>query len=305
MISVIVPSYNSEATIKQCLDSLKNQSYMGDYEVILVDSSIDKTPQIVASEYSKVKLIHLQQKTDPGSARNIGIKEAKGDLIAFIDSDCLAKNDWLEKIAISHNSLYNVAGGSVNIANRDDDLVGYAGYIAEFREFLPELPKRELKHIPTCNISYKKNIFDKFGMFRGEYYPQEDLVYNYNLRSSGERIIFDPSIQVYHYHRSGLKDFLRHQHMIGITTSKVLKTIDLGGSFIARNKLILTLAILFLPTVKFFRTIYDFIKYQPKTIIKRPLVLLLFALGLAYWVIGFARSAYTNNSFIKREEEKG
>lgn len=293
MISVIIPSYNSEGTIKQCLDSLLNQSYRGDYEIILVDSSVDKTPQIVSSSYPNVKLIHLDKKTDPGTARNLGIGEAKGDLIAFIDADCIAAHDWLEKIASAHKSPYRIIGGVVNNGNEEDDLIGWAGYISEFREFLPEQPKQEVIHIPTCNISYKQRVFREFGLFHGEYYPQEDLVYNHNLWKNGERILLDPAIQVYHHHRSRLRDFLYHQNKIGKITSQVLKMIRLEGSFIARHPGLAFFLIPFLPLVKFSRTLFIFLRFQPESITKRPLVLFIFAGGLLFWVIGFTQGIYS------------
>ena len=293
MISVIIPSYNSENTIEKCLKSLLNQSYHDDYEIILVDSSVDKTPEIVSAGYPKVKLIHLDKKTDPGTARNIGIGMAKGGLIAFIDSDCMAACEWLEKIdAAHHQSYYNIIGGVVNNGNEKDDLVGWAGYISEFREFLPEQPKQEVMHIPTCNISYKRRVFLKFGMFQGEYYPQEDLVFNYNLWKNGEKLLLDPAIQVYHHHRSRLRDFLYHQNKIGKITSQVLKMIRLEGSFIARHPGLAFFLIPFLPLVKFSRTLFVFLRFQPESITKRPLVLFIFAGGLLFWVIGFTQGIY-------------
>jgi glycosyltransferase involved in cell wall biosynthesis len=163
MISVIIPSYNSEKTIKQCLGSLINQTYEGEYEIILVDSSNDKTLEIVNSQYPNVKLVHLKSKTDPGTARNIGIRQARGEIIALIDSDCFAMTDWLKRIVEAHGETYNIVGGVVVNGNAADDIIGWAGYLAEFREFLPGLPKMEVNHIPTCNISYKRIIFDRYG----------------------------------------------------------------------------------------------------------------------------------------------
>lgn len=292
MISVIIPSYNSEKTIRQTLNSLINQSYNDSYEIILVDSSIDNTPQVVRSEFPDIKFIHLETKTDPGTARNLGLKESKGDIIAFIDSDCTAADDWLDRIENAHDSPYNVVGGVVNNGNDENDLVAWAGYISEFREFLPEQSKKEVDHIPTCNISYKRKIFDEFGLFQGEYYPQEDLVFNYNLRQKNEKIILDPSIQVYHHHRSVLKDYLAHQKRIGTITSTVLKKIPLEGAFIARHKVAAIFLLPLLPFVKFIRTLIVFLRYQPKTIIKRPRVLAIFSRGLFYWIIGFANGIY-------------
>jgi len=292
MLSVIIPSYNSEKTIQKCLNSLSGQSYGGKYEIILVDSSVDNTARIVEHNYSFVKLIHLHQKTDPGTARNLGIKEAKGDLIAFIDSDCKADFYWLEKIVKAHDSNYNIVGGTVINGNEDNDIVAWAGYISEFREFIPNTPKKEVPHIPTCNISYKRKIFETYGMFQGEYYPQEDLVFNHELVMSGEKILMDPDIQVYHHHRSNLKDFLNHQKKIGVITARVLKVIDLQGSYIARNPIFAIFLIPLLPIVKFCKTCFIFIKHQPEAIIKRPYVLILFAMGLMSWMFGFAKGTF-------------
>jgi len=304
MISVIIPSYNSESTIEKCLDSLQNQSYGDNYEIILVDSSIDGTPQIVSSQYPNVKFIHLDEKTDPGTARNIGISKARGDLIAFIDSDCIPTRDWLEKIESAQKSSYSIVGGVVHNGNDADDRVAWAGYISEFREFLPLQTEHEVNHIPTCNISYKKKVFSTFGMFQGQYYPQEDLVFNYNLIQNGERILLDPSIQVYHHHRSGLKDYLNHQNKIGAITSKVLKVIRIEGAFIARHKIVAVFLIPFLPIIKFMRTISVFLRYQPEAILKRPMVLMMFALGLIYWVFGFTRGIYEKNYYKENDKRR-
>ena len=292
MISIVIPSYNSENTIAACLCALKGQSYQGPYEIILVDSSTDKTPRIVTDDYPDIRFTHLDRKTDPGTARNIGVRIAKGELIAFIDSDCVAAHDWLERIADSHLSGYDVVGGGVCFGNSGSDPVAWAGYMAEFREFLPCGPSREVLHIPTCNISYKKRIFDKYGPFNGKYYPQEDLVYNYNLHKQGERILFNPEILVYHRHRSKMIDFLKHQRRIGKITSRVLKQIDLEGAFVVRKPYWGGLFVPLLPLVKFFRTINAFLRGCPGAMTKHPLVLLCFWIGLLFWVWGFGQGLY-------------
>jgi glycosyltransferase involved in cell wall biosynthesis len=289
MISVIIPSYNSENTIKQCLGSLINQTYEGEYEIILVDSYDDKTPEIVNSQYPNVKLVHLKSKTDPGTARNIGIRQARGEIIALIDSDCFAMTDWLKRIVEAHGITYNIVGGVVVNGNAVDDIIGWAGYLAEFREFLPGLPKMEVNHIPTCNISYKRIIFERYGSFQGKYYPQEDLIFNYGLIRQGERILRDPSIVVAHQHRSGLLDFLHHQKRIGTVTAKVLKVTGQEGSFLARYTALAILTQPLLFAVKFARTIIAFLKYQPRAIVNRPFVLIPLAIGLMYWSFGFVQ----------------
>lgn len=93
-LSVIVPVYNVEQYLKQCIDSILNQTFKN-FELILVDDgALDSCPQI-CDNYSKhddrVKVIH-KKNGGLSSARNAGIKVAKGKFLTFIDSD-----DWISK----------------------------------------------------------------------------------------------------------------------------------------------------------------------------------------------------------------
>ncbi len=102
LVSIIVPMYNVEDYLKQCLDSLKNQT-LKDYEVILVnDGSTDQT-RLIASEYvSKYpEIFRLLDKENGGlsDARNYGIPYAKGEYIAFLDSDDFVEENCYEMMA--------------------------------------------------------------------------------------------------------------------------------------------------------------------------------------------------------------
>jgi GT2 family glycosyltransferase len=289
--SVIIPSYNSERTIISCLSSVMNQDLAESYEVIVIDSSNDRTPYLVRKQFPAVKLIHLEERTDPGTARNIGIAKAQGELLAFIDSDCVAGCDWLQRMIQAHDSQYGAVGGAIENGN-PETLVSWVGYVSEFREFLPIGPPRMVEHIPTCNISYKREVFTEYGGFRGEFYPQEDLLYNWEIRQKGERILFDPAIRVAHHHRTKLIGYLEHQVNIGRVTSWVLKRTDLPGSSMVAQPWLSTLVLPLLPMVKFIRTVITFLRLQPETILYRPLLLPLLFLGLIFWGLGFAKGVY-------------
>lgn len=296
MISVVIPSYNAASTIAPCLNSLQQQTYGGEYEIILVDSSKDGTSATVAEYFPQVRLVHLDDQTDPGTARNMGVQRARGQIIAFIDADCIASRDWLENIVNALTDHYGAVGGAVLNGNSASDIVGLSGYLIEFRDFIPGRPQREVMHIPTCNIAYFKTVFEEAGPFKGEYYPQEDLVYNHALAERGIRILWEPSIRVYHRHRSTLKDFLLHQLKIGAATVRVLLDIDLPGSWIARHPLPAIALVPFLPVVKWIKTVAVFMNYQPAMILMRPHVLIPFSLGLVYWMWGFAREMWKVNT---------
>jgi hypothetical protein len=173
-------------------------------------------------------------------------------------------------------------------------IVSRAGYMAEFRDFIPGRPERLVGHLPTCNISYKRSVFEKYGFFKGEYYPQEDLVFHHHIGKKGVKIYSDPSIRVFHFHRRRMRDFLVHQKRVGQVTAAVLRTISLQGAQIARRRLLGGLALPVLPLVKFMRTVIVFLRYQPRCITERPAVLAVLAAGMLWWVVGFARGMHSN-----------
>ena len=111
-ISIIIPVYNSEKLLKQCLDSVLNQT-LNNIEIICVDDGSTDNSFEILKEYEKKdnRVIALTQKNSgAGVARNKGVEIAKGKYIAFIDSD-----DWIEHDALE--KLYN------NIENNDSDMV--------------------------------------------------------------------------------------------------------------------------------------------------------------------------------------
>ena len=294
MVSVIIPSYNAESTIELCLQGVYAQHYRGEIEVILIDSSKDTTAQIVEDKFPRTHLIKMPSKTDPGVARNIGIQNARGDILIFLDADCIPGHNWLKRHIESHKRPFAAVGGSIRNSEKSSCATGYAGYVSEFRQFIPELPAGEVDHIPTCNISYKKRVFEHYGSFMGEFYPQEDLVFNYMLTRSGEKILFEPSISVSHVFRVKLKDFFRHQQRIGAVTAQVINLLKIEGYLLLQYKYIAFPLLLFVPAVKFIRTVYVFLRYEPSLLWKKPQAFLLFGLSLFKWQQGFLSYIYFN-----------
>ena len=101
-ISIIIPIYNVEKYIRKCVDSILNQSFKS-FELILIDDGSDDKSGEICDEYSKcdsrVRVIH-KENTGSANSRNIGIKEAKGKYICFVDSD-----DWIEKDMLKDTKL--------------------------------------------------------------------------------------------------------------------------------------------------------------------------------------------------------
>lgn len=297
LVSVIIPSYQSEKTIEKCLNSVINQDYKGVYEIIVVDSSIDPTPEIIRRHFPQVKLIHLEEKTDTGAAKNIGIQHSLGEILCLLDSDCIADADWLRNIVEAHKGDYAAVGGAILNGN-PERLIGWAGYLAEFREFFPYQPKQVVRHIAGCNLSYKRWVFDQYGVFLSGWYPQEDLVFNLQLYRNRDTILFDPGIKVAHINKTSIKDFFVHQYRIGRITSKVIRHYPfLQGGIIANSRILTILASPLLPIVKFintYRVAARSQEYKRHFFFISPL--LFFGL-LVFWGPGFVHGAFCRDEY--------
>src|SRR3989304_6820795 len=113
-VSVIVPAHNAQDNIAKLISSLLDQSYPKNlYEIIVVDNnSSDKTKEIATK--SPIKVLEERKIQSSYAARNTGIKSARGEVFAFIDSDCTATINWIEEgiKALNSNSA-DLAGGRV------------------------------------------------------------------------------------------------------------------------------------------------------------------------------------------------
>src|SRR3989339_227825 len=120
MISVVIPTYNRSKSLKMCLQSLKKQSFK-DFEVIVVDDgSTDDTKKsfdsISSSRFRYIK----KENGGQSSARNLGVKESVGDIIAFTDDDCVVDVNWLKAVKQSFDRGYGCVKGRTEVLNLSD-----------------------------------------------------------------------------------------------------------------------------------------------------------------------------------------
>ena len=167
-VSVIVPVYNDEERIGDCINSLLCQTYPKDrYEIIVVDNgSTDGTLKSV-SNYQGIKILSENNIQSSYAARNMGIGHAKGEIIAFTDADCIAMEDWIEKgvSVMVKNPGCGLAGGRITLFFKDPD----RPTAAELYESVTNFRQREdieiYKFASTANAFTYKKIFDKTGLF--------------------------------------------------------------------------------------------------------------------------------------------
>ena len=242
LISIIIPSYNSEKTIERNIKSLLKQDYEGKYEIIVVDKSTDKTPEIVSK--FPVKLIKQKSK-GISAARNLGVKKAKGKIVAFIDSDCIAPKDWLTNLLKPFSEKDVVAvGGTYKTKNKESIVARFTGYEIEQRH-------ERMKNLETIdfvggfNCAYRKGIFLKSGGFNTSFAQSEDGELSYRISKTG-KIKFNPSAYVYHYHPDSLTKFLEQRFWHAYWRTLVYrkhKDKALGDSYTSKSVFILKVLI--------------------------------------------------------------
>ena len=162
-VSIIVPTYNSELTISQCLSSLLRLDYWKFQIIVVDDGSSDKTKSILETYTRKDKrlsVIYLN-KAGISASRNAGVRKSKGDIVIFIDSDCIADTDLLNKIAgiFSKNDELKVVSGGKKTWNSKNDVANFVGYQLEHAYL--EVMGKNLPYTPTHLCACKRDVFKK------------------------------------------------------------------------------------------------------------------------------------------------
>jgi glycosyltransferase involved in cell wall biosynthesis len=222
-ISVVIPVRNSENTIKECLNSVINQTY-NNFEIIIIDNaSTDSTSEILDRYSKNLKIsVFSEASVGRGAARNLGTKKAKGELIAMIDSDCIAPNNWLEEISrpIIKNGENIVMGGEISIANN---------YVSRNIQKLNEeliidsMNGKYVNHLDTKNIIFNKEVLHKYS-FDSVIKSCEDFDLFLRIKKD-YKIMYLENVKVEHLHKINFFDWITTQIDRSFEVSKIREKI--------------------------------------------------------------------------------
>ncbi len=169
-VSVIIPTYNSERTIADCINSVLSQDYSNIECIVVNDASTDRTFEILKTY--PIRVINLEQNMGPSFARNIGVNEAKGNFIAFIDADCIAPIDWVTNF-INNYEEENICGiTGPYIDSADDNAL--SATVDAFIKHAQEEHSEFINNCITSNAFIKREDFLKAGGFPLYQYPWEN-----------------------------------------------------------------------------------------------------------------------------------
>ena len=216
--SVIIPSYNRKDDLQELLPSLEGQTLPKEhFEVILVDDgSTDGTDEWVNAfqELSSIRFRFLKQNHQgAGAARNYGMREAAGQIFVFIDSDCIAPDNWLAEIkkAFDLDPTIGAFGG------RDDARVDFSALQKAINYSMTSFlttgglrggeKKRLAKFYPrSFNMGIRREIIPRTGGF-GHFRRAHDIEFSHRIIQSGAKVAYIPDAIVFHKRRNSLKTF--------------------------------------------------------------------------------------------------
>jgi glycosyltransferase involved in cell wall biosynthesis len=222
LISAIVTVRNESRNIRDLLDSLVVQEQP--FEVVVVDSYSDDDTRKIVKEYSKDHpFVRLFKKGGTrGQGRNFGVEQARGEAVAFIDGDCVAAPDWIHEMREGLKDADVVAGTTINMG---------------FHPFA-DLGRVELFYkgvdltFPSCNLTYRKDLFQDLGGFDTVFITAEDIDLNYRAVEGGAVLVYRESAFVKHKAREDFFGFSKQAFWNGYGRKQLtLKHGSLWGNY--------------------------------------------------------------------------
>ncbi|MFX0196962.1 MAG: glycosyltransferase [Candidatus Hodarchaeota archaeon] len=212
--SIIIPVYNGMNHIGKCLKSLLELEYPFFETIVVDDGSTDGTCMIINDFFGKMSnlfLIRSEKNQGSAYARNQGVKQARFDILVFLDADCVVDKNWLKNLVEKVMETGTCAAGRIETVN------------SGISRWADEEDKRWIEWKETYNIFHKRGfrwglsgifgiqrtLFDDIGEFDEILSRRVDGDYFIRLFKQGIKVVFVPSAVVFHHHPTSLRSYFR------------------------------------------------------------------------------------------------
>ena len=206
-VSIIISTWRESRILNRCLDSLAGQNYPKEkLEIILI---FKEKPQIDSFSTGGIKNLSLVGNFNCAEARNIGVKLSHGEIIAFIDDDCVAPDNWLSKaVKFFKDEGVGLIGGPALPFKNEPFPYRLGGYLSE-SFFVTGFLGNRYKIVPgpgesndydliLANNFVRKTTFQEIGGFDKDQVPADDYDLYFRIKASGKKNLYAPEIFVWH-----------------------------------------------------------------------------------------------------------
>ena len=195
-ISVIVCTHNGSETILDCLGGLQRLDYPAIEVIIVDDGSTDDTANIAREfPFDVVSISHLGLST----ARNVGLQNATGEIVAYIDDDAWPDPHWLTYLALTFRDEACAGAGGPNIRPPGESVVSDCAADSPGGPIHVMLSDVEAEHLPGCNMAFRKEALAAVGGFDPVFRTAgDDVDLCWRMQSAGLKLVFSPAAVVWH-----------------------------------------------------------------------------------------------------------
>ena len=210
LISVVIPCYNQGRFLREALDSVSAATARPVEMIVVDDGSTDDTGRR-AARYPGVRLIQIPN-GGLAAARNVGLADARGTIVAYTDADVRVEPDWLTYLVQPMLDPDIVGAGGPNVVPDDDPFVAQCVARAPGGPTHVLLDDRTAEHIPGCNMAFRRTALRAIGGFDPQFrVAGDDVDVCWRIRQQGWTIGFSPAATVWHHRRNSVRAYLKQQ----------------------------------------------------------------------------------------------
>jgi mycofactocin glycosyltransferase len=220
-VTVIIPTLDRADNLDECLRAIRAVDYPPAWLEIMVvdDGSADAVAVAAVADRHGARLLVNEENRGPAYSRNRGAAEAKGDILAFVDSDCVPSVSWLRDLTPYFEWDKVGAVGGRTLGYYDESLLDRYEEVSSPLDMGRHLMLRgkgsDSFYVPTCNLLVRRSTYEALGGLRADLRVGEDVDFCWRLRAGGHYLVYAPEGIVHHKHRDRLATMLRRRAQYG------------------------------------------------------------------------------------------
>jgi peptidoglycan/xylan/chitin deacetylase (PgdA/CDA1 family)/GT2 family glycosyltransferase len=213
-MSVVVFGYRNEATILRAVGSLLDQDSDEPFEVIVATSGGDRSAALVRNAHPGMKVAESVTRLLPGGVRNLGAELATGEIVTFLEADCVARPGWVRNRIALHRADHEAVASAL-AGMKSDGLVARAALYIVHCGRLEGHPAGPAHDYQAYGLSFGRDLFERAGPFDEMLRSYEDTAMAERLQSLGVQPWFAPSVCIEHDGPANLTEMLHDQFTRG------------------------------------------------------------------------------------------